>query len=44
MMFDEGAWQRRDPQSWEDFEKASKKRKKHDEAEKSLDEDAGFWQ
>ncbi|MBR3880617.1 MAG: GTPase HflX, partial [Mailhella sp.] len=44
MMFDEGVWQRRDPQSWDDFEKASKKRKKHDDHEKTLDDDTGFWQ
>ena len=35
-MFDEGAWQRRDPQTWEEFEKAGKARKKRADEEKSL--------
>jgi len=44
MMFDEGAWQRRDPQTWEEFEKAGKERKKRVDSEKTLDDDAAFWQ
>ena len=44
MMFDEGAWQRRDPQTWEEFEKAGKERKKRADSEKTLDDDAAFWQ
>lgn len=44
MMFDEGVWQRKDPQSWEEYEKAGKERKKRADSEKTLDDDAGFWQ
>lgn len=44
MMFDEGVWQRRDPQTWEEFEKAGKERKKRGDSEKTLDDDGGFWQ
>ena len=44
MMFDEGVWQRRDPQTWEEFEKAGKERKKCRDSEKTLDDDGGFWQ
>jgi len=44
MMFDEGVWQRRDPQTWEEFEKAGKERKKRADSEKTLDDDAAFWQ
>ena len=44
MMFDEGVWQRRDPQTWEEFEKAGKARKKRADSEKTLDDDAVFWQ
>ena len=44
MMFDEGVWQRRDPQTWEEFEKAGKERKKCVASEKTLDDDAAFWQ
>ncbi len=43
-MFDDGLWQRRDPQSWEEFEKAEKARKKRADSEKKLDDDAAFWQ
>ena len=41
-MFDEGAWQRRDPQSWEEFEKRGKARKKRVEDEKMLDDTEPF--
>ena len=44
MMFDEGVWQRRDPQTWEEYEKAGKERKKRTDSEKTLDDDASFWQ
>ncbi len=44
MMFDEGVWQRKDPQSWEEYEKAGKEKKKRADSEKTLDDDAGFWQ
>ena len=44
MMFDEGVWQRKDPQSWEEYEKAGKERKKRADSEKTLDDDAEFWQ
>ena len=44
MMFDEGVWQRRDPQTWEEYEKAGKERKKRTDCEKTLDDDASFWQ
>ena len=41
-MFDEGAWQRRDPQTWEEFEKAGKARKKRADEEKKLDDTEPF--
>ncbi len=41
-MFDEGAWQRRDPQTWEEFEKQGKARKKRVEEEKRLDDTEPF--
>ena len=44
MMFDDGAWRRRDPQTCEEFEKAGKSRKKRGEEEKTLDDEAAFWQ
>ena len=44
MMFDDGAWRRRDPQTWEEFEKAGKNRKKRGDEEKTLDDEAAFWQ
>ena len=44
MLFDEGVWQRKDPQSWEEYEKAGKEKKKRADSEKTLDDDAGFWQ
>ena len=44
MMFDEGVWQRRDPQTWEEYEKAGKERKKRTDCEKTLDDDVSFWQ
>ncbi|MBR6625178.1 MAG: GTPase HflX [Mailhella sp.] len=44
MMFDEGVWQRKDPQSWEEYEKAGKEKKKRADSEKTLDDDVGFWQ
>jgi len=44
MMFDEGVWQRRDPQTWEEYEKAGKERKKRTDSEKTLDDDVSFWQ
>jgi hypothetical protein len=44
MMFDEGVWQRKDPQSWEEYEKAGKEKKKRADSEKTLDDDTGFWQ
>ena len=43
-MFDDGVWQRRDPQTWEEYERTGKDRKKRGETEKTLDEDAVFWQ
>ncbi len=42
-MFDEGAWQRRDPQTWEEFERRGKARKKRVEEEKTLDDTEPFW-
>jgi len=44
MMFDEGVWQRRDPQTWDEYERAGKERKKRTDSEKTLDDDASFWQ
>ena len=41
-MFDEGAWQRRDPQTWEEFERRGKARKKRVEEEKTLDDTEPF--
>ena len=41
-MFDEGAWQRRDPQTWEEFERKGKSRKKRAEEEKRLDDTEPF--
>lgn len=42
LMFDEGAWQRRDPQTWEEFERRGKARKKRAEEEKTLDDTEPF--
>ena len=41
-MFDEGAWQRRDPQTWEEFEKKGRARKKRTDEEKMLDDTEPF--
>lgn len=44
LMFDDGAWRRRDPQTWEEFEQAGRARKKRADREKSLDDTDTFWQ
>ncbi|HJD96372.1 GTPase HflX [Mailhella massiliensis] len=41
-MFDEGAWQRRDPQTWEEFEKKGRVRKRRADEEIILDDTEPF--